>query len=234
MGFLDWLTGKSRPVVIPPDIADRLTALGINPDRYAKMVRSEGADFTRSFVESLEDAAALCRHWSPKLRQLVAESRRSHPVPAVESLTACELAKRQVLETKIANAEGLGRRRRDEVVICCVPLFAMSAAQQLWLGEDDGCVLLTREELSDWEQVYQHDNSSFWWFIHNWWDIEDPPRQDEPWRWGKPLSFPSGESPWLVRSGLQWGMLAGGEDAELWSWNGQTARFIRTVWCSSF
>jgi hypothetical protein len=234
MGLRDWLTGGTDPIVIPSDIVERLTALGASPDRYADMVRSEGADFTRGFVGKLEDAAALCRQWAPKLRQLVSESRRLHPVPAVASLTACDLAKRQVLETKIATAERLGRRRRDEVVLCGVPLIAMSAAQQLWPGEDDRCVLLTREELSAWENVYKHDNSSFWWFMHYWWDIEDPPRRDELGPPGMPLSVPAGESPWLVRSGLQWGTLAGGENEELWSWDGRAARFIRPVATTSF
>jgi hypothetical protein len=115
-----------------------------------------------------------------------------------------------------------------------MPLVAISVAQRLWPGENDSTIILTPEELSKWEAIYSHPKDTFWWFVHYWWTINDSPEQkfsigDVTFSNWNENEIPEGNSPWLVRSGLQWGPLFGGGSTELWLWDGKHCEFIRLV-----
>ena len=219
---------------VPQDIADRLRALDYVPERYADMIRSEGADFVRGFIGKLEEAETLYQEWSPKLRELAVDSRAKTPVPHSDTLNARDQAKLPIYESLIKNAELLPLRRKNEAVICSIPLIGISTAMSLWPGADDRCVLLTPDELSKWRMIYEHREETFWWFTDYWWHIEDPPRPNSFWTHDTELKTFDGTDPWLVVSGLSWGSLAGGETADLWSWDGKQAEFVRNVGICDF
>jgi hypothetical protein len=193
------------------------------------MAWREGVPFVFGFMDKIAECDCLYSQWSPKLREFVRQCRVANPIPPLESLPPRERAKLPIYEAKIQNAERLPSRRRSEVVFCCLPVEAIPVAQQSWPGDDERSVFLTADELSRWRQIYRHPESSFWWFIHYWWTVEDPPKPNGRWSHGKVLTVPDGADPWLVVSGLHWGALAGGEVAELWSWNGKDARFVKHV-----
>ncbi|MBN9420620.1 MAG: hypothetical protein J0I12_34560, partial [Candidatus Eremiobacteraeota bacterium] len=76
----------------------------------------------------------------------------------------------------------------------------------------------------DWFQQYfaQVGIEAPYWFIHYWWELDVPAPE------GTDLSqFPELLEPWLARSGVVWGGMAGGQDSTLWSWDGKEAEFVR-------
>lgn len=218
---------------VPQDIADRLQALDHDPDRYADMIRSEGADFVRGFVGKLEETARLYDEWSPKLREFARRSRANNQVKNA-ALAPRDDAKLPIYESLVTNAEQLPQQRKNEVLICNIPLVGIPIAMALWPGSDNRCVFLTPEELLEWHTIYEHPEGAFWWFTNYWWHVEDPPRPNSLWTYDADLKTPNGTDPWLVVSGLSWGSLAGGETADLWSWNGTHAQFVQNVGMCDF
>ncbi len=212
-------------MVTPQDIADRLGGLNYAPDLCDEMVRQEGAEFARGFVGKLERADRLYHKWSPMLRSFESRARANRPCLKPEDLSDRDKAKLPIYESMITEAEQLGSSG-NKVLICSIPLEGMSVAESLWPGDDQRCVLLTPDELLEWRKRYKHDVESFWWFIDYWWHIEDPPKA-KPWTHDTDLTTPASTDPWLVISGLAWGGLAGGETADLWSWDGKEARLVR-------
>jgi hypothetical protein len=219
---------------VPQDISDRLLALNHAPERYEELVRSEGADFVRCYVAKLEEADHLFHEWSPKLREFAADCRAKTPLIDAASLNPRDNAKLAIYESLITKAEQQPQQRRNEVLICSIPRLGMPIAMSLWPATDDRCVFLTPDELSEWRTIYEHHEESFWWFANYWWHIEDPPRTNSLWEQDTELNTSDGADPWLVVSGLSWGSLAGGETADLWSWDGRQARFVRNVGICSF
>ena len=211
---------------MPQDILDRVKALDLALDRFQWMFREEGADFVRGFIECLEDAEALFREWSPKLREFAESCRASNPSPSADSLSARNRAKLPIYQSMIETAERLPGLRCNTIIICSLPAMAIPIARRLWPGEDSRCVFLTREELDHWHEIYEHPDASFWWFMYYHWEIQDPPRSPGIWGNAHPLVVPEGCEPWLVCSGLNWGSLAGGGREDLWAWDGTTARFV--------
>jgi len=217
--------------MLPKDIDDRLSAIGEDKSVFENLVRSEGERFVRGYLERIEDAQRLYQQWAPKVRRFAAECRTANPGPAVESLSARDVAKLPIYLTKIESAERLPRKR-NEIVFCVLPNIAFSVVPGSWIGNDDRTVILTPEESVRWQQMYSHPENSFWWWVSYWCDIQDPPVRGL-WSDGD-LSLPAHEEPWLVISGLAWGDLAGGEDAELYSWNGIEAKYCRHIGSAQF
>lgn len=219
---------------VPHDIANRLQALDHNPERYADMIRSEGADFVRHYVGKLEEADNLYHEWSPKLREFERRSRTKNPLTSAAALKPRDAAKLPIYESLVIESERLPHRCKNEVLICSIPLMVIPIAMALWPGSDTRCVFLTPEEVSEWHTIYEHQEDAFWWFTNYWWNIEDPPRPNSIWTHAAELTTPDATDPWLVVSGLSWGSLAGGEAADLWSWDGTDARFVQNVGKCSF
>jgi hypothetical protein len=217
--------------MLPKDIDDRLSAIGEDRSVFENLLRSEGERFVRGYLERIEDAESLYQRWAPKVRHFTEECRTANPCPAVESLSDRDAAKLAIYRTKIESTEKLPRKR-NEVVYCVLPSIAHSVAQSSWIGNDDRTLILTPEESGRWQQIYSHPEGSFRWWVNYWWDIQDPPGQglwsDGDW------SLPAHEEPWLVISGLAWGDLAGGEDAELYSWDGAEAKYCRHIGAAQF
>jgi hypothetical protein len=129
-----------------------------------------------------------------------------------------------------------------------MPSLAIPVAQRLWPGEDDHSILLTPEEHSQWRQIYSHPERALWWFRNYWWSVDDRPapssqldgqdldNETASKRWVTGLLAKLGleKKVYLVKSGVQWGPLAGGEDVELWSWNGRNCKFNGKIGCLQF
>jgi hypothetical protein len=218
-------------MIVPQDIADRLRALGHVPEKYADMIRLHGTGLVRGYVERLEDADRLYREWSPRLREFAETSRVKNPCPGAGTLNERDAAKLAVFESLILKAERSPERPENEILLCTIPLVGIPVAMSLWPGADAGSVFLTPDELSQWHAIYNHPQESFWWFRYYWWHIEDPPKPDGLWTRGVELKTPEGTDPWLVVHGELLGSLAGGETAELWSWNGHEAESVRRLGC---
>ncbi len=237
----EWVRGglpaaaiKIIPMSLPQDILDRLQALGQAPERYEGMARSEGVDFVHRFVGELEEADRLFHEWSPRLREFAANARAANPTPTADSLSVRDKAKLPIYASLINKAERLPQRRQNEVLLCSIPFVGIATAISLWPGNDDRCILLTPDEQREWQTIYDHPPAAFRWFTEYWWHIEDPPRPNGPWTKGMVLKTRDGTEPWLVVSGMAWGSHAGGETADLWSWDGQQAEFVQNVGLCDF
>jgi hypothetical protein len=96
----------------------------------------------------------------------------------------------------------------ENTYLFVLPRWAMAAAKTLWPGEARHAVWLAPEAAANWLQHYfaQIGPEAPYWFIRNWWEI-DAPAPD-----GTDLTdFPELLEPWLCRSGVIWGSMAGGQ-----------------------
>lgn len=219
---------------IPNDLAERIVSIGLTPADFRQTAWKEGVSWVHGFLDKVAQAEDLYATWAPRLRAFAAACRASNPSPTRQSLSTRELAQLPIYESKIRKDGDPLRHNRKEVLICSVPLLAIPVAHELWPGKDDRCVLLTPEELSQWNEQYEHPEDAFWWFIRYWWRIEAPPKPGGIWTHDTELTVPDGAEPWLVVSGMICGDLAGGEGAELWAWDGEEARFIENIGCATF
>lgn len=216
---------------VPQDLVRRISAQEGDPEAYREMVWREGADFVHTFLNRIDDAADEYRRWAPKLRAFAAECRRAVPVPAIESLTGPEREQYRLLHTKMA---AFAKSKESPVVLTGKPhhlavlstsRVGLAAAQEVFHGS--GAAILEESEQRRWfAEIYQADDLAFWWYALAWWSIEEGITGQEAERAGRQYPISAGSSYWVVRSGVQWGPLAGGGDAELWRWDGQRAEFI--------
>lgn len=227
-------TGKdTAPATIPPEILERLAALGEDLAQFPESIKNRGKEFFLSFlklvIEKREQQIALFREWSPKLREFTVSCRSHNPCPALESLTNSDRVKLSIYEEKISKAERLRPRRNTCVTICSIPLIGIPIALRMWPGNNGDTLILTPEELSQWCKIYKHPEEAHWWWIRYWWKIDDRPDPKSIRNRDKDLTVPDGTTPWLAESGLRWGPMAGGSTTELWSWDGTQAKIVREV-----
>ena len=218
---------------IPHDFAEHLFVMNEDPQVYREIAWRGDAEFHRGYIDKISESYELYQKWFPKLLAFADRCRADQPAPPESSLSSSDRAKQKIYETKIKNAEHLPQKlTQNKVIVCCMPLVAISVAKRLWPEESNSTVILTPEEKSRWNEIYSHPKDEFWWFIHYWWHIDDSPEQK--WSLGDSEFYnwydndvPEGSSPWLVHSGLQWGSLFGGSKTELWTWDGNHCKFIK-------
>ena len=219
---------------IPHHLAERLVSMNENPLDYRQMAWRDGLDFLAGYIDKISERNELFEKWFPKLLTFVAQCRDKRPILPENWLSNVNRAKQKIYETKIMNAERLPPNRK-KVTICCMPLIGISVARSLWPGEDEHTVILTLEEQTKWNEIYSHPKDTFWWFVEYWWSIDDSPMQK--FSIGERFTISNwddndvqeGNRPWLVHSGLRWGRLYGGTKTELWLWDGNNCKFIRTI-----
>lgn len=217
---------------LPSELVYRIESLEFDPLDFRKMAWRNGVQFVSGYLDKIDEKNARYDEWLPRLRQFAQKCRDNLPPPSHDELEGRDLAKLKIYEAKIASAEQLPQRSHT-ALICSLPRIAMPLAQRLWPGRQEA-VLLTREELSQWNEVYQHPETSFWWFVHYWCSIDETPERIESFggrtksQWEE-ADVPSGSEAWLVESGLQWGPMAGGCNTDLWLWNGRECRFAKEV-----
>jgi hypothetical protein len=216
-------------MTLPDDIVEILRSLGEAPARYASIAESQGVEFLRFFIAKLVSSARLFDEWFPRLTAFAAVKRAENPVPPAATLSPVDRAWIRILEPKIMGAEHVPSRGLHTAVIFTAPLCALQVVQSHWPGEIKNGVFLTPSESKEWHAHYVHPDGEFWWFVYQWWDIEDRIEGKSGWFWNGPPMLPSEMTPWLVHCGLQWGSLAGGEKAELWGWNGRQEELIELL-----
>ena len=88
-------------------------------------------------------------------------------------------------------------------------------------------MILEESERRHWfTEVYDDQQEALWWYAFAWWTVEDGV-VDKDWGPIRPnIPAVPGSSHWVIKSGVQWGQLAGGGRSELWQWNGERATLI--------
>jgi hypothetical protein len=205
-----------------------------NPLDYRKMAWRDGLDFLALYIDKISERNELFEKWFPKLLAFADQCRDNRPILTENWLSKVDRAKQQIYKTKVTNAERLPPDR-NKVTICCMPLIAIVVAQKLWPGKDESTILITPEEKSKWHEIYSRPKDTFWWFVNYWWSIDDSPKQNFSIKERFTISnwddndVPEANRPWLVHSALQWGPLYGGTKTDLWLWDGNNCKFIKTI-----
>ena len=219
---------------VPHDLALRIASQGGDPAAYREMLWRDGADSVHRFLNRIDDAADEYRRWAPRLRAFAAECRRAVPAPAIESLAGPEREQYHLLRTKMS---AFAKSEESLVVLTGQPhhmavlstsRVGLAAAQEVFRGSDAG--VLEKSEHHRWfAEIYQAGDLAFWWYALAWWSVEEGIAGEEAVRIRRQHAISAGGSCWIVRSGVQWGRLAGGGDAELWRWDGRRAEFIEKL-----
>jgi hypothetical protein len=216
---------------LPGEILARVEEQDEDPEVYRKLTWLFGTRRTRGLLDWRKEQAKLYRQWAPRLRAFAAKCRKTNRPPPDRSLSIRDHEKQRICElTCQQSIVGLP----NTVTICSMPLIALPVAQRLW-PSDDGIVLLTPEEESQWNELYSPDTGDWGWLRSWWWIIDDSPQREATfensgetititrWREG---DVPDGESPWLVHVGECAGPLSGSGHMEWWSWDGKRAKFV--------
>ncbi len=82
--------------------------------------------------------------------------------------------------------------------------------------------------------MYPINLEAHWWFGFAWWRLKEGLVKEDELAIREDYPIPEGNTYWVVVSGVQWGSLAGGEDHELWRWDGNRAEFIALYCVVSF
>ena len=222
---------------VPDDLVRRITSQGGDPTAYRDMLWRDGAESVHRFLNRIDDGADEYRRWSPKLRAFAAECRRAVPAPVIESLASPEREQYRLLRTKMSafakSEESLVilTGQPHHVAVLSTSRVGLAAAQEVFGGSD--AVVLENSEQRRWfAETYQAGDLAFWWYALAWWSVEEGIECEDVAGIRQQHPISAGSSYWVVRSGVQWGQLAGGGDAELWRWDGQRAEFIEK--CESF
>jgi hypothetical protein len=216
-------------MTLPQEIVLDLEQLGVDIAPYEQLANMKGVDVVRRIVQMEVEEVTVFREWYPRLAAFAVAKRQSTPLPLPSELTEEDHAFRRILEPKIRDAERVPVRGRATAVVFTAPLCTLSIVKSQWPGSVDNAVFLTREELREWNDNHDYSASEFWWCVRQWWDVSDHDKEGST----MPALAPD-EVPWFVSSGLCWGGLAGGEDTELWAWNGRKERFVQELSVSQF
>lgn len=199
-------------------------------DRLSEYLNSlppeQRAEFEEILAQRRAKVKALKAEWWPRLLQL------SVPQPRVQPCTPHQHAQVRIISEMISRRQTDDRfDLEDNIYFFVLPEWAMPAAQKLWPGQARHAAWLTPEGAKNWSSVYhkQVGTDAPFWFIRYWWEVDIPAPKETDLR-----EFPEHLVPWLGRSGVIWGSMAGGQDAELWSWNGEVAEFVNLAWCESY
>lgn len=219
---------------LPDDILVDLQRLGRDAERYSLIAEREGIEFLRRFVAKLVSSARLFDEWFPRLTAFATSKRIETPIPSEDSLSPIERAWIRILEPKIVAAEHVPVGDARTAVIFIAPLPVLGIVRAHWPGQVANAVFLTPSESAEWHSLYEHDVNAFWWFAYQWWGITEQIDESSIWFFDRTPQIPSGIVPWVVTWGLQWGDLAGGENAELWGWSGVHEHLIEELGVCDF
>ena len=223
-------------MTLSEDAIRQLDDLGYTSDKerefFQSIWESEGESFFWSFLEKEQESRDLCNRWAPRLREYAAQCRINDPLPTVQSLSAVDRAKYQILCDKIANSrreEEIKPRKKHNVVILRSSAVGLLAVHQVLGPPTDSVIHLLDAENSRWfNDLYSPGGESFWWYSFFWWSIknaDDMHKRDSDYI-AKNYPKPNGFNYWVVTDGCQWGDLAGGANHELWKWDGANAEAI--------
>ena len=216
-------------MTIPADIADQITELGEETARCEWILKTHGELLLRGFVAKLKETAGLFNEWHPRLVEFARQKRQSRPLPEPAAWDALTLAQHRILKPLIENAERVPIRGHFTSAIFSAPFSSLQLLLCSWPAEVPSAVFLTPKELQEWNKICEPPREALWWFALQWWNIESENLEKSRWFCGVPPAVPRGVTPLLVTYGMDWGDLAGGEKADLWTWDGQRERFVKNV-----
>jgi hypothetical protein len=195
------------------------------------MVWRDGPSSVHQLLNRLDDTAAEYRRWSPVLRNFAADCRQRAPAPHVESLAAPARAQYRILRDKMRlfaeSKDGLVilTPRPHVLAVLSTSRVGLPAANALFSGS--GAVILEESDRRRWfTEVHEVQHDALWWFAFAWWTIDDNVVDEVPEPIRRQVPATPGTSYWVLKSGAQWGPLAGGGRSELWQWDGERAEFI--------
>jgi len=201
---------------LPDDMLTEIDRLGLDLSSMEDSLREEGLVSVRRFLERLTETAKLFETWFPRLQSFEAEARRANPMPEESDLTPIEMAQRRILQSKIKQGKRIHIWNRFTATIFTAPLVVLPLVIADWPGEYRNAVFLTPGEFKAWYEAYDEPQEDLGWFVRQNWDIQpDPPADSFAMKFYN-YSVPTGTTPLLVRWGISWSSLAGGEDSELW------------------
>lgn len=228
---------------LPQEALQRLAQLGYtagpNLQFWQSLWQSQGESFFWGFLQAEEHAAVEYRLWFPRLQEFAAECRRATPVPSVDSLSPAEREQHRILLAKMEEfAKSEDSRcvfgpKPNQAAILTTTRVGLPAASHVFAGTD--AVLLLEEEKERWfAKVYPGVGERFWWYSFAWWSLREGLSAWDEGHIRESYPLPPGGSYWSVACGVQWGSLAGGENAEVWCWDGTTATPLGISSVSSF
>ena len=195
---------------IPQDLADELLRFGEESILVrVRMCKSEGLFYLRNFVERLTESAALFDQWYPRLIAFAATKRQAHPFPSEHALSDFDRAVRRIVASKVPIAEHAPARPFRSATIFTAPLVALEVVQSGWPGQPPNAVFLTPDELREWDEVYSHPESAFWWFCFQWWNVDFDPLDRTHLAFGRSSPRSRRRDTLAVTHGLLWGSQAG-------------------------
>ena len=216
---------------MPQDLVRRILSRDQDPENYREAVWRDGPASVHKLLDRLDDTAAEYRRWSPALRAFAADCRQTSPAPRMESLAAAARAQYLVLYTKMKDfaesKDGLVTLapRPHHLAVLSTSRVGLAAAEELFGGS--GAVILEESERLHWfAELYEDQQEALWWYAFAWWTVEDSVVDEDPGPIRRRVPALPGSSYWVIKSGVQWGPLAGGGRSELWQWNGERATFI--------
>jgi hypothetical protein len=221
---------------LPSELVSRLAAMNKYLNHYRTLAWRRGLDFFHEYVDLLEQNHRLYLEWAPRLQAFAEKCRADNPPPPEESLSDYQRAQRKLIEDLMEATAACKGQSRGSVELCSMPSFVMLIAERIFPRGASERVFLTRQEMKQWEQIYFHPKGlrDFNWFNNYWWEVYDASELREYFRRASALKWnpndvPAGETPFLLSFGCYFGPLASRAKVDLWTWNGQEAKFIRNV-----
>jgi hypothetical protein len=221
--------------VLPDDLLRRILSANQNPEIFREIVWRDGSpDSAHRLLDSIDNAASEYHRWAPSLRAFAGECRRAAPAPTLESLTGSEREQYHILRSKISSFAAskdhfvvLGGRPHHLAVLMTKG-SGLLAVEEVFGGS--GAVILEESEWNRWfREVYNPDDKMPWWYAFAWWTFREDISAQEQARIGQRHPPSAGSSYWILRSGVRWGPMMGGQTDELWRWNGERAEFTE-IW----
>ncbi len=226
---------------LTPEMCAEITRLGLDHERFQRVVDREGIAAARSRLAHDAREARLFEKWCPRVREFVAAKRESVPFPKRDSLDVVCSAICRILEPMIREAERLPRGRKNAVNFFVAPLYILPFVAKQWPAEYPNAILISPEESREWWDIYEAEkgpderDDDFSWYVKYWWIAEANPPLDLECLQRIRHRVTDGVIPVLVTEGLQWGMLAGGSTTVLWEIDGSgTENRIGPVWDETY
>jgi hypothetical protein len=228
---------------MPLDVlsTERLRRLGVTSPEgwrwWEQLLEEDGRELFDGILDMQERFAADFRERLPELTAFAAECRLATPVPNVADLTPREQAEYDILRDEMA-CFAAGElcdfiRNKHYAFVVKTTHVGLAAASDVFAGCPLPTVLLTAEEWRRWYDRLPQDTEPYGWYMTGTWTLREGLESDidvaekpDFIKWiADQYPLAEGDVYWLVNSGHHWGSLAGGEDCELWTWNGTEANY---------
>ena len=207
--------GREQPT---SEMCAEIDRLGLERNWFQWVVDEEGLEFGRFALTQRTKESQLFDKWYPRLTDFVADKRRQNPFPDQRLMGVLDAATQRILEPKIRDAERVPCGGNFTAAFFSAPLHILPFVVSQWPSTYEHAVFMTPDELAEWQQIYDAEESDkeSWWHVFQDWDAQLNPASDSFWLRDMTVQQPDGVTTVLIVWGLCWGSLAGGHRAELW------------------